>query len=454
MAAVWMGIWWIQESVPLAVTSMLPVFFYPLSGLMSTAEVASVYMNDVLFLFIGGFMMSFAMERWNLHKRLALHIILKVGTQGSKLLLGLMLCSFLISMWISNTATTMMMIPTTMAIIGRMRELQLPHCDEIARGLLLGIAYASTVGGVATIVGTPTNMIFYSYYQREFAANSPISFMNWFLFGMPLAMVMLGITYLVLKKYYVQMSDSTSFWVDKALFEQELRQLGRMTREEKWVALLFATLVVLWFTRADLSIATFRLTGWSHLFLYPQYIQDGTAAIMISTLLFLIPAKGGQTTLLTWTEVKKLPYSVILLFGGGFALSKGFDDSGLTAWLAVQLENLKHFPQPVMVLCICLFVTGISEFASNMATIQLSLPVLSAICISTHTHPLLLLIPGTCAASYAFMMPVGTAPNTIIFGSELLKPAHMIRPGIVLNLAGIVLITLLMFTWGRWLFLF
>ena len=189
---VWMAVWWIMETVPLAVTSMIPVFAFPSLGLMSTGAVAGVYMNDVLFLFVGGFIMSFAMERWNLHHRIALRIILAVGTDGSKILLGLMLCSFVISMWISNTATTMMLIPTTLAIIHKINALKIPNSEKISKALLLGIAHAATIGGVATMVGTPTNMIFVSYYSQHYAANVPISFVQWFLFGFPLAVVMLG----------------------------------------------------------------------------------------------------------------------------------------------------------------------------------------------------------------------------------------------------------------------
>jgi solute carrier family 13 (sodium-dependent dicarboxylate transporter), member 2/3/5 len=195
---IWMAAWWIMEVVPLAVTSMIPVFAFPAFGLMSTGDVASVYMNDVLFLFVGGFIMSFAMERWNLHHRIALRIILAVGTDGSKILLGMMLCSFIISMWISNTATTMMLIPTTLAVIHKINLLKLPNRENISKGLLLGIAHASTIGGVATMVGTPTNMIFVSFYQQQYPEQVPVSFVQWFLFGLPLALVMFGVGFAVL----------------------------------------------------------------------------------------------------------------------------------------------------------------------------------------------------------------------------------------------------------------
>jgi sodium-dependent dicarboxylate transporter 2/3/5 len=451
--AAWMAAWWILDAVPLAVTAMLPVFLFPFTGLMSTSQVASLYMNDVMFLFIGGFMMSFAMERWNLHRRIALHIMIRSGTSVSNMLFGLMLCSFLISMWISNTATTMMMLPTTMAVIKKIEELQLNGHQKISKALLLGIAHASTIGGVATVVGTPTNMIFYSYYQKHYPEGAELTFFSWFMFGMPLACFMFVVAFYILRFFFVEKSTSknqTLIQVD--LFRQELSGLGKITYEEKAVAILFSILVLFWFTRSDLQFGLFSIKGWSRVFQHPQYIQDGAVAVMIAMLLFIIPAKRENTSLLTWEQVKKMPYSVILLFGGGFALSKGFDDSGLTSWLASILDILSHLNPVLIVISVCAFIAFVSEFASNVATIQLSLPVLSAICISSGINSMLLMIPATFAASYAFMMPVGTAPNTIIFGSERLKTSDMMKPGIFLNIAGVLIVTLAMFVWGTIVF--
>jgi len=449
---VWMAFWWVSEIVPLAVTAMIPVFAFPMLGLMSTTSVASVYMNDVLFLFIGGFIISFAMEKWNLHQRIALHIILRIGTEGSHILLGLMLCSFLISMWISNTATTMMLMPTVLAIIHKIYELNFKNKENIAKALLLGIAHAATIGGVATVVGTPTNMIFVSYFDSNYTQQEPISFLKWFMFGFPVAISNMLIAYFNLKYFFLRNIDGKKVAVDKQIFLTELKVLGKMSFEEKTVASLFALLVVLWFTRADLIIGSNTLRGWSNLFVQPKFIQDGAVAVLVSMLLFLISAKKENTTLITWHDVKKLPYSVILLFGGGFALAKGFEESGLTQWLALQLNFLSNYPAIIIVMGVCIFITLVSEFASNMAAIQLCLPILAAIALSINIHPLLLMLPGTFAASYAFMMPVGTAPNTIVFGSEKLQTKDMLYPGIILNVAGVLIITLAMFTLGRWVF--
>ncbi len=449
---VWMAAWWIAEVVPLAVTSMIPVFAFPLTGLMSTSEVAATYMNDVLFLFVGGFILAFAMERWNLHKRIALNIILRIGSDGDKILMGLMLCTYAISMWISNTATTMMLIPTTLAIIDKINSMKLPNSENITKALLIGIAYASSIGGVATIVGTPTNMIFVSYYGITYPAEEPVNFLKWFMFAMPVALLMLATAFFALKFIYMRTSGFSDVKVNSSMFSDELKAMGKISFEEKTVATLFIILVLLWFTRADLVLDSFTLKGWSNFFPYPSYIQDGAVAVFIASFLFIIPSKQKDDMLITWEQVKKLPYSVILLFGGGFALAKGFSDSGLTGWLAENLLFLKDYPPFVIVLFVCLFITMISEIASNMATIQLSLPVLAAIAISTGIHPLIVMIPGTIAASYAFMLPVGTAPNTIIFGSEKLKTMDMVRPGLILNFAGIFIITLAMFSLGKFVF--
>ncbi len=449
---VWMAVWWITEAVPLAVTSMIPVFAFPMTGLMSTGEVASVYMNDVLFLFIGGFIISFAMERWNLHKRIALNIILKIGSDGGKILLGLMLCSYAISMWISNTATTMMLIPTTLAIIDKINNLKFSNSENIAKALLIGIAYASSIGGVATIVGTPTNMIFMSYYGLMYPSEEPINFFKWFVFAVPVTLLMLAVTFYVLKFMYLHTSNFEHIKVSNNIFYEELKTMGKISFEEKAIGFLFAALVLLWFTRADLVLGSYTIKGWSNFFSDPKYIQDGAVAVFVASLLFIIPSKKERDVLITWEYVKKLPYSVILLFGGGFALAKGFNDSGLTGWLAKNLFFLKEYHPIIIIMFVCLLITFISEIASNMATIQLSLPVLSAMAISTGINPLLIMIPGTLAASYAFMMPVGTAPNTIVFGSEKLKTMDMVRPGLILNFAGIIIITLAMFTIGKFVF--
>ena len=453
MAAVaaWMAVWWITEAVPLAVTSLLPICLYPVFGIMSTKAIAPSYMNDVLFLFVGGFIMAFAMEKWNLHKRIALKIILLIGSDINKILLGLMSASFILSMWISNTATTMMMIPTTLAVINKLEEFDKAKSKKLSVGLLLGIAYAASIGGTATLVGTPPNLIFLSHFAATFPDKTPISFLQWFMFGFPVALVFLFIAYQLLRKIYTSKLSNASNNIE--IFKTEYRQLGKTGFEEKMVMLLFSIMALLWFSRADLEIGALHIPGWSNLFAHPEYFQDGTVAIAMAIILFLIPSKQKKgKMLMDWASVKKLPYNIILLFGGGFALAKGFTQSGLTEWLSGRLDFIGHLPTVLVVVAVCLFMTFITEITSNMATTQLVLPVFAAIAIGSGINPLLLMIPATFSASFAFMLPVATAPNTIIFGSEKITIKDMAYTGLFLNLIGVALISISMLIYGNWVF--
>lgn len=449
--ALWMAVWWIFESVPLPVTSMLPVFLFPLAGIMNTEDVAPLYMNHVLFLFVGGFIIAFAMERWNLHRRIALWIIKTIGSDSGKILLGLMTASYLLSMWISNTATTMMMIPTTLAVISKIEETTATN-SKVSVGLLLGIAYAASIGGTATLVGTPPNLIFLTHYEATFPGNGTISFLQWFLVGFPLSFIFLWLAYFVLKKMYIPNAASSQL-SDMGMFEREYKALGPMRFEEKVVLAVFSVMALLWFFRADLNIGRFTLRGWSNLFSHPEYFKDGTVAVVMATILFLIPSKQqpGQMVM-DWKSVAKLPYGIILLFGGGFALAKGFTESGLTDWLANQLEIVGALPMVLTIVVICTFMTFLTEITSNMATTQLVLPVFAAIAIGADINPLYLMIPVTFSASFAFMLPVATAPNTIIFGSEKVTIKDMVRTGFRLNLIGIVITTVVMLLLGRVVF--
>lgn len=452
--ALWMACWWILEAVPLAVTSLLPIFLFPLGKIMGTKEVAPMYMNHVLFLFVGGFIMAFAMEKWNLHKRIALRIILWIGTDVTRILLGLMLASYILSMWISNTATTMMMIPTTLAVIVKVEQMLGGQKSRIGIGMLLGIAYAASIGGTATLVGTPPNLIFLTHYTATFPEGAPISFLQWFSFGFPISLTFLFIAYWVIRKMYAPKQAAIGK-TNVALFQQEYDTLGRPTFEEKVVMVLFTVMAILWFTRADLEIGSFTLPGWSNFFFsdYADYFQDGTVAIFIATLLFIIPSKQHRGEMvMEWESVKKLPYNIILLFGGGFALAKGFTESGLSDWLAGQLDFVGTLPAIITIFVICTFMTFLTEMTSNMATTQLVLPVFAAIAVAADIDPLLLMIPATFSASFAFMLPVATAPNTIIFGSEKVAMKDMIRTGIILNLIGVVLITMGILVLGKLVF--
>lgn len=443
--AVWMAAWWLTEAVHLAVTALLPIILFPLFGIADSKTTAYQYMDPIIFLFIGGFIIAFAIERWNLHQRIALKILMNVGTSPSRILFGVMLTSYLISMWISNTATVMMLLSAVLAVIAQIEKhfKEEHHSHKMASALLIGLAYSATIGGMATLVGTPTNMIFLREYTEKFPLNNDMNFFSWFIIGFPLSFALLIISFWVLKSMFIK--KETVLLLDKKYFLSAYQKLGKMSIEEKMVSSIFSITALLWFTRADIDFGAFKILGWSNLFLNKDYLQDSTVAIVMALLLFFIPSKKEKgRALINWDEVAKLPFDIILLFGGGFALAKGFELSGLSGWLASQLRFTSDTPIYLFIFGLCILVTIISEFASNVACIQLMLPILIAIQKTMDVHPLMLMIPATFAASLGFMLPVATAPNTIVFGSKRLKVKDMLKAGFILDAAGIILITITM----------
>jgi|ERR1019366_3624242 sodium-dependent dicarboxylate transporter 2/3/5 len=444
--AIWMAVWWLTEAVHLAVTALLPIILLPILGIADSKSVAFQYMDPIIFLFIGGFIIAFAIERWHLHQRIALKILMIVGTSPSRILFGVMLTSYLISMWISNTATVMMLISAVLAVIVQIENhfSQEHHSHKMATALLIGLAYSATIGGMATLVGTPTNMIFLREYTEHFPANKDMNFLSWFIIGFPLSLSLLLMAFFVLKKMFIKKDSKLN--IDSSYFSDAYQRLGKMSFEEKVVSFIFGLTALLWFTRADIDFGKFSIKGWSNLFPNKDFLNDSTVAILMAVLLFLIPSKTEKgRAIIIWDEVKKLPFDIILLFGGGFALAKGFEISGLSKWLASQLNFTADTNIYVVIFGLCLLVTIISEFASNVACIQLMLPILIAIQSTLNIHPLMLMIPATLAASLGFMLPVATAPNTIVFGSNRLRVKDMLRAGFILDIIGIIIITIASF---------
>jgi sodium-dependent dicarboxylate transporter 2/3/5 len=441
--AVWMAVWWLTEVVHLAVTALLPIVLMPILGIADSRTTAFQYMDPIIFLFIGGFIIAFAIERWNLHQRIALRILMIVGTSPSKILFGVMLTAFLFSMWISNTATVMMLISAVLAVIVQIEKhfKDEHHSHKMASALLIGLAYSATIGGMATLVGTPTNMIFLREYAEKFPDNHDMNFLSWFIIGFPVALVFLLISFFVLKKMFIKKEVTLN--IDKKYFQESYKKLGKMTYEEKVVSVIFCITAILWFTREDIDFGMFMIKGWSNLFSNKTFLSDSTVAIFMALLLFLIPARSERSrAIIIWQDVTKLPYDIVLLFGGGFAMAKGFEISGLSGWFSQQLNFDSSTNIYLLVFGLCILITIISEFASNVACIQLMLPILIAIQHTMGVHPLVLMIPATLAASIGFMLPVATAPNTIVFGSNRLKVKDMLKAGLVLDIVAIVLVTL------------
>ncbi|MFV1957811.1 MAG: DASS family sodium-coupled anion symporter [Planctomycetota bacterium] len=446
--AILMAGWWITEAIPIPATALLPVVLFPFLGILSGKGTASLYFNHVIFLFIGGFIFALAMEKWDLHRRIALRIILAVGTGPRRMLLGFMLSSWFLSMWISNTATTMMMMPMAIAIIAQLWEVfGKEHVGRYAVGLLLGIAYAASIGGLATLIGTPPNIVLVQILDTSFPGAPAIGFSTWFFFALPLSVAFLLVTWLLIFRLFGPAKGAMK--AQASVFRREYAKLGRITYEEVVILVLFVFLVALWMFRKPIQIGDFSLGGWSKWAPVPDFIDDGTVAIGIALLLFLIPARRGVGRLMDWKTANRVNWGIVLLFGGGFALAAGFMESGLSVWLTHRLTALGDLPPVVLVLATCTLITFLTELTSNTATTQMVLPILASLAIAIGVNPLLLMIPATLSASCAFMLPVATPPNAIVFGTGEIRMADMIRGGLVLNLVGIVLITLTIYTLGE-----
>jgi solute carrier family 13 (sodium-dependent dicarboxylate transporter), member 2/3/5 len=434
-----MAILWISEAVPLAATALIPIVAFPLAGILDSGTIAKAYVNSIIFLFIGGFLIALAMERWNLHRRIALNIIHAVGRRADLLVLGFMAASGFLSMWISNTATAVMMLPIGLAIITKMEEeFGREKAHSLSLALMLGIAYGCSIGGVATLVGTPTNLAFVRIFQESFPDAPPVSFGQWLMIGLPYALVLMGVTWFLLTRFLCRFDRSLA--LDRSIIRDELKGLGPVRHEEWAVLVVFTLTVLLWTFRRDLHLGIVTLPGWSGLWGGFELIDDGTIAIAMSLLLFFIPARQGDRPrrILDGGAFGRLPWGIILLFGGGFALATGFTASGLSQHIGESFSALDGFPIILLIVIICLSVTFLTELTSNVATLSMLLPILASWAVSLQVHPLLFAIPATLSASMAFMMPVATPPNAVVFGSGRIRIHEMARAGVLLNLTALI----------------
>jgi len=451
--AILMALWWITEVLPLAVTSILPVVLFPLLGIMNGKTVSTTYFNYIIFLFLGGFLIALAMEKWNLHKRIALKILLSIGVSPGRILMGFMLGTAFLSMWISNTATTMLMIPILISVILKLEEINSKESvKHFSIGLLLSVAYSASIGGIATLIGTPPNLLFARVYKINFPNAPDITFANWFFYAFPMAVVLLIVTWIYL--YFVFVKSGKNFkHLDHSVILNEYKALGKWTYEQKILGMLFVILGLLWFFRADIVLGSFTIHGWANIFKNPTYFNDGTVAIFIATILFLIPSKSKKKSyLMDWKTTENIPWEILLLFGGGFALASGFKESGLSLWIGNELVWIKDISPFIVIMIIAAVLTFLTEITSNTATASTFLPVLAGMALSAHVNPLLFMLPATISASLAFMLPVATAPNAIIFGTKRLRIIDMSKTGLFLNFAGIVIVTVLTYYLGAWVF--
>jgi solute carrier family 13 (sodium-dependent dicarboxylate transporter), member 2/3/5 len=440
--AVLMATWWMTEAIPIPATSLLPLALLPLLGIMPTAQAAAPYANQLIFLFMGGFIIALAMQRWNLHRRIAMQVVRSVGFSPGRLIFGFMLASAFLSAFVSNTVTAVMMMPIGLAIIEHVaeagRKKGLAREIDFARGrfhfginLMLGIAYAATIGGVATLIGSPPNMVLACYLQTVYGYE--ITFARWMLVGVPLAAVLLPLTWLWLTKwaYPLRLQRIPG---GREIILNELRQLGPMQPGERWTALVFILTALAWIGRSWLA----------PLLPHSAMISDATIAMTGALLLFLLPVDPRcRRFVMNWQWAARMPWGVLVLFGGGLSLAAGFESTGLSSWIGGQVILLQGAPLLVLLLAVIALIIFLTELTSNTATAAMAMPVLAAVAIGLHQNPLLLLIPAALAASCAFMLPVATPPNAIVFGSGYITIPQMVRSGFGLNLLSILLITLL-----------
>ena len=439
--ALLMAIWWLTEAIPIPATALLPILLFPLLGVLDGGTVTRAYGHHLVYLFLGGFLMAVTMEKWNLHHRIALHTIPLVGVTPTRIVLGFMLATAFLSMWISNTATTMMMVTIAIAVLHEIgHEVEhTPGRFQFGTALLLGIGYAATIGGVATLIGTPPNAIFAGVVEKTYGFS--VSFLDWMRFALPLSVVMLLLTWFYLTRILFR-SEIAHLPGGRAFIRQQIAGLGPMTRAEKSIAIVVTTVAVLWVLRGLYTPPALAM------------VKDSTIAIAGALVLFLIPVNlRRREFLLDWQTAVTIPWDIIILFGGGFALAQGFSESGLTGWLAEQLAILKGVNLVVIIGAVVVLVIFLTEITSNTATASLLLPVAGALASATGVHPYGLMVAAVVAASFAFMLPVATPPNAIVYGSRYVTIMQMAKAGVWLNLAGAVLITafvylLLPLAWG------
>ncbi|WP_233079426.1 SLC13 family permease [Rheinheimera soli] len=419
----WMVLWWITEIVPIPVTSLLPMIFIPLLGIDKLDAATSPYAHPLIFLFLGGFFLSIAMEKTVLHKRIALKALSMVGSSPGLQIAAVMAVTAFLSMWMSNTATAVMMLPIGLSIIAMANA---STQDHFGKAVLLGIAYSASIGGIATLIGTPPNALLAAYLSKSYGIQ--ISFADWMILGVPLALTMLVVCWVWLTKIHFRMPKTDLAQNDTPA---QLKALGEMSRSQKLVLMVFALAALSWISQQ-------WLVKWTGL-----PVSDTVIALCAAALLFVLPGeKGSGTALLEWKDSQNLPWGVLLLFGGGLSMADQIQKTGVAELLAQQLQLLEGVPPVLLLVAVTSLIIFLTEVTSNTATAAAFLPLLGPVAISMELSPLYLVVPAALAASFAFMMPVATPPNAIVFASGKLQIKDMVRAGLVLNLVGIVAISL------------
>jgi sodium-dependent dicarboxylate transporter 2/3/5 len=439
----WMAIWWATEAIPVPATAFLPIVTFDLLGIASVKQAAQHYSNPIIYLFLGAFVLAIAVERWNLHRRIALAILSRTGTDGRRLIGGFMLVAASLSMWMTNTSTTMMLMPIALSVVG----VVLAHVDGLTEktknnfqtAMLLGLAFAATIGGLATLVGTPTNALLAAFVQESYGIE--ISFLRWMMVGVPITMLMLPLAWLILTRWVYAVDIPASKAAQDHLLDLK-HNMGSITLPEKRVALIFGLVILGWIMRRPI-VSYLPIEG----------LSDTGIAMAGALALFLMPSGDKeQPQLMIWADLNRLPWGVLILFGGGLSLAAAIADSGLAQWLGQSLSPLSNYGVMMLVIAATALVIFLTELTSNVATTATFLPVIGAIAVQSGIPPMVLCVPITLAASCAFMLPVATPPNAIVYASGMLTIPQMARAGFYLNICGMFLLTLVAMFWAPVIF--
>jgi len=445
--AAWMVTWWISEAAPIPVTALLPLVLFPVLGVFPIVESTAPYASPIIFLFMGGFLIALGLQKHGLHKRIALNLIRLTGTNANGIILGFMIATAFLSMWISNTATTVMMLPIAMSVINLIVENDKTKPDEnkqhsfqlFALALLLSIAYAANIGGTATIIGTPPNVVLVGYLKQML--DYDMDFSKWLLIGLPFSFILLILTYFILTRFLFP-NGLGVIEGSAALIKDQLGKLGKMSREEHLVAFIFALTAFGWIFKKFINLA---LGG--------EYLNDTITAMAGGVLMFLMPVniKKGHF-LMNWEDTVKLPWGILILFGGGLCLAKGMEVTGLIQLIGDSIAGNKQIALWLVITLLILTMLFMTELMSNVALTSIFIPVVIGIAISIGIDPLLVAIPVTLASSCAFMMPISTPPNAIVFSSGRIKMKEMVKAGFVLNIVSILVLLFATSTIIRWVF--
>ena len=437
----WMAIWWISEAMPIAATSFLPLIFMPLLGLLDIESVSANYMHPTVLLYMGGFLLATGIEKWNLHRRIALNIINLLGTNLRMIVLGFILATGFLSMWISNSATALMMLPIGLAVVNQFKVQLGPGQESLANNLgkniMLGIAYAASIGGMATLIGTPTNSILVAVVKELY--NYSIGFNDWMAFGLPLVLILLFVCWFFLVSSANPLPVKFNLKESQSIISDQLKSLGKTSYEEKTVLVVFFLVCLAWISRSFLLVK-----------IMPEI--DDTIIVMAGViLLFVLPSSSKEDRILDWKTAEQIPWGVLILFGGGLALAEGFKVTGLAEWLGQSFTLIEGVGFFVLLLFVVAAVNFLTEVTSNVATASMILPILASVAIKLDLHPFGLMIGATIAASCAFMLPIATPPNAIVFGSGYLRMNDMVKAGFWLNIISIILVTLMVYFILPWL---